>query len=105
MIFYRMTVLCCVSFYLSPQQISESVLFSTRSMPHHFVLSLVVHAACVLQSILQHLLELQGRAERLCERSKLVFPVHLRKLSQPAGVLRAQALVSYSHRQVGEEKC
>ena len=57
----------------------------------------------MLQTILQHLLDLQGRADRLCERSKLVFPVHLRKISQPAGVLTAQALVSYSHREVKEE--
>ena len=29
--------------------------------------------------------------------------MHLRKISQPAGVLTAQALVSYSHREVKGE--
>ena len=59
-----------------------------------------IHEGLIFQTILQHLLELQSRADRLCERSKLVVPVHQRKVSQEAGTVKAQALVSYRHRQV-----
>ncbi|KAK7501339.1 hypothetical protein BaRGS_00007464, partial [Batillaria attramentaria] len=54
--------------------------------------------------IVHHLLQLQGRVESLCERSKLVFPVNLRKVTQPPRPLRARALVSYKHRQISLEK-
>ncbi|XP_070185712.1 microtubule-actin cross-linking factor 1, isoforms 6/7-like isoform X4 [Littorina saxatilis] len=57
-----------------------------------------------LRTILQHMLDLQGRTERLCERSKLVFPVQLRKISQSPGVLKARALVDYTHREISLQK-
>ncbi|XP_067685972.1 microtubule-actin cross-linking factor 1, isoforms 6/7-like isoform X1 [Haliotis asinina] len=53
--------------------------------------------------IINQLLDYQGRVERLCERSKSVFPIYFRK-ELPPYPLKATSLVTYTHQQISLEK-